>query len=69
MRDPSQVRDRSVEVHDALRGVRDRHILRAMRGVSREAFVEPRFEEFAYEDAPLLIGEGRTLSQPTSSPS
>ena len=35
-----------------------------MRRVPREAFVEPGFEEFAYEDAPLPIGEGQTISQP-----
>src|SRR4029453_15596258 len=28
------------------------------------AFVEPGFEEFAYEDGPLPIGEGQTISQP-----
>jgi protein-L-isoaspartate(D-aspartate) O-methyltransferase len=35
-----------------------------MRAVPREAFVEPGFEEFAYEDSPLPIGEGQTISQP-----
>ncbi len=35
-----------------------------MRRVPREAFVEPGFEEFAYEDGPLPIGEGQTISQP-----
>ena len=32
--------------------------------VPREAFVQPGFEEFAYEDGPLPIGEGQTISQP-----
>src|SRR3954453_8165611 len=36
----------------------------AMRRVPREAFVLSGFEEFAYEDAPLPIGEGQTISQP-----
>jgi protein-L-isoaspartate(D-aspartate) O-methyltransferase len=35
-----------------------------MRRVPREAFVEPGMEEFAYEDGPLPIGEGQTISQP-----
>jgi protein-L-isoaspartate(D-aspartate) O-methyltransferase len=35
-----------------------------MRRVPREEFVEPGFEEFAYEDGPLPIGEGQTISQP-----
>src|SRR5205823_14295723 len=35
-----------------------------MRQVPREAFVAPGFEEFAYEDSPLPIAEGQTISQP-----
>src|SRR5437016_11919253 len=57
-------RDRMVDIQIARRGVRDRHVLDAMRRVPREAFVEPGFEEFAYEDVPLPIGEGQTISQP-----
>ena len=64
MLDLARDRERMVEVQVARRGVRDPHVLAAMRGVPREAFVEPGFEEFAYEDAPLPIGEGQTISQP-----
>ena len=32
-----------------MRGMRDRHVLTAMRQVPREAFVDPGFEEFAHE--------------------
>ena len=53
-----------VDVQIARRGVRDRHVLDAMRHVPRDAFVEAGFEEFAYEDGPLPIGEGQTISQP-----
>src|SRR3981189_3179932 len=35
-----------------------------MRRVPRDAFVEPGFEEFAYEDGALPIGENQTISQP-----
>src|SRR5436190_24163645 len=59
-----RARDRMVDVQIASRGVRDRHALEAMRRVPREAFVESGFEEFAYEDGPLPIGEGQTISQP-----
>src|SRR5436190_10806858 len=59
-----RARDRMIDVQIARRGVRDRHVLEAMRRVPREAFVEPGFEEFAYEDGPLPIGEGQTISQP-----
>ena len=64
MRDMIHARDRMVDVQIARRGVRDRRVLDAMRRVPREAFVEPGFEEFAYEDGPLPIGEGQTISQP-----
>src|SRR5438105_2791031 len=60
----SRDRDRMVDIQIARRGVRDRHVLDAMRRVPREAFVELGFEEFAYEDGPLPIGEGQTISQP-----
>ena len=53
-----------VEVHIARRGIRDSHVLAAMRCVPREDFVPPGFEEFPYEDAPLPIGKGQTISQP-----
>jgi protein-L-isoaspartate(D-aspartate) O-methyltransferase len=53
-----------VELQIAGRGVRDTQVLNAMRAVPREAFVSAGLEEFAYEDGPLPIGEGQTISQP-----
>src|SRR4051812_1590436 len=64
MLNPSSARERMVEAQIARRGIRDRHVLEAMRRVPREAFVEPGFDEFAYEDSPLPIGEEQTISQP-----
>jgi protein-L-isoaspartate(D-aspartate) O-methyltransferase len=64
MLDLSRARACMVDVQIARRGVRDRHVLEAMRRVPREAFVEPGLEEFAYEDGPLPIAEGQTISQP-----
>jgi protein-L-isoaspartate(D-aspartate) O-methyltransferase len=64
MSDYSRARERMVNVQIARRGVRDRAVLTAMRTVPREAFVTPGHEEFAYEDGPLPIGEGQTISQP-----
>src|ERR671939_573233 len=64
MLDLAHARNRMVDAQIARRGVRDRCVLEALRRVPREAFVEPGFEEFAYEDAPLPIGEGQTISQP-----
>src|SRR5438105_4937221 len=53
-----------VDAQIAGRGVRDADVLNAMRSVPREMFVEAGFEEFAYEDGPLPIGERQTISQP-----
>src|SRR5215217_2203878 len=64
MVDFSRDRDRMVRLHLARRGVRDPHVLEAMRCVPREDFVPKGLEEFAYDDSPLPIGEGQTISQP-----
>jgi protein-L-isoaspartate(D-aspartate) O-methyltransferase len=64
MPDLGHARQRMVEAHIARRGVRDERVLDAMGIVRREDFVEPGFEEFAYEDAALPIAEGQTISQP-----
>jgi protein-L-isoaspartate(D-aspartate) O-methyltransferase len=64
MQDLRRNRERMVDVQIARRGVRDSRVLSAMRLVPRERFVEAGFEEFAYEDGPLPIGEGQTISQP-----
>jgi protein-L-isoaspartate(D-aspartate) O-methyltransferase len=53
-----------VDIQIGRRGVSDPLILEAMRRVPREAFVESGYEEFAYEDGSLPIGEGQTISQP-----
>jgi protein-L-isoaspartate(D-aspartate) O-methyltransferase len=46
------------------RGIRDPRVLDALRQVPRHRFVPPEMREFAYEDAPLPIGLGQTISQP-----
>jgi protein-L-isoaspartate(D-aspartate) O-methyltransferase len=46
------------------RGVHDSSVLSAMAAVRREEFVPREFRQRAYEDAPLPIGEGQTISQP-----
>jgi protein-L-isoaspartate(D-aspartate) O-methyltransferase len=53
-----------VERHIAHRGVRSALVLEAMRSVPREEFLPHELREFAYEDAPLPIAEGQTISQP-----
>jgi protein-L-isoaspartate(D-aspartate) O-methyltransferase len=59
-----KARDHMVNVHIARRGMRDPHVLAAMRAVPREHFVGEAMAEFAHEDSPLPIGEGQTISQP-----
>jgi Protein-L-isoaspartate(D-aspartate) O-methyltransferase (PCMT) len=60
----SDARREMIDVQIAGRGIRDKRVLEALRVVPREAFVEEGFEEFAYEDGPLPIGAGQTISQP-----
>jgi protein-L-isoaspartate(D-aspartate) O-methyltransferase len=46
------------------RGINDAKVLKAMREVPRENFVGMDLAEFAYDDTPLPIEEGQTISQP-----
>ena len=48
----------------AARGVRSAKVLDAMRSVPREEFVPANVREFAYQNSPLPIGAGQTISQP-----
>ncbi len=58
--------DRAIMVsrHLRARGIADPLVLQAMGVVPREAFVSEPLAEFAYEDAPLPIEAGQTISQP-----
>lgn len=64
MLDFERARVRMVDAQIIARGVRDLRVLDAMRRVPREKFVEEGSEELAYEDSPLPIGQGQTISQP-----
>lgn len=57
-------RDEMVERQIAARGVRSAKVLDAMRSVPREEFVPANMREFAYQNSPLPIGAGQTISQP-----
>lgn len=46
------------------RGIRDPRVLEAMRKVPRHEFVPERLRTSAYDDGPLPIGKGQTISQP-----
>jgi protein-L-isoaspartate(D-aspartate) O-methyltransferase len=60
----AQYRRQMVEDQIRARGVRDRRVLEAMRKVERHLFVPADLRHLAYEDFPLPIGEGQTISQP-----
>jgi protein-L-isoaspartate(D-aspartate) O-methyltransferase len=57
-------RDRMVACQIEARGIGDALLLNAMREVPREEFVPENLVEFAYDDTPLPIAEGQTISQP-----
>ena len=59
-----KLRAEMVDRHIAHRGVRAPLVLEAMRNVARESFLPEELREWAYEDAPLPIAEGQTISQP-----
>jgi len=57
-------RTRMVMRQLAGRGVRDQRVLAAMRWTPREWFLPPHLAGDAYNDGPLPIGSGQTISQP-----
>jgi protein-L-isoaspartate(D-aspartate) O-methyltransferase len=62
----SAERQRAAMVRDQLvtRGIVDPRVLQAFATVPREAFVPEQGRGHAYEDRPLPIGAGQTISQP-----
>jgi protein-L-isoaspartate(D-aspartate) O-methyltransferase len=57
-------RERMVTQQIVSRGVKDAATLKAMRMVPRHIFVPKEYENEAYDDNPLPIGYGQTISQP-----
>jgi len=57
-------RDRMVREQIEARGIHDPAVIRAMRAVPRHLFVEEALIPQAYEDHPLPLGYGQTISQP-----
>lgn len=60
----ANARQLMVDRHIRGRGVRDPRVLDALGTVPREAFLPPELAELAYEDRPLPIEAGQTISQP-----
>jgi protein-L-isoaspartate(D-aspartate) O-methyltransferase len=59
-----QMRSKMVDYQIQSRGVRDARVLEAMREVPRHLFVPEYLRDQAYNDEPLPIGAGQTISQP-----
>lgn len=59
-------KERAAMVRDQLRsrGIKDERVLTAMLKVERHRFVPPAYRNQTYEDYPLPVGEGQTISQP-----
>ncbi len=60
----STLRQRMVDVQLRARGIADERVLDAMARVPRHVFASERYRDQAYEDHPLPIAEGQTISQP-----
>ncbi len=60
----AQLRERMVATQIASRGIKDKRVLGVMAKVPRHRFVLAEYLDSAYEDYPLPIGEGQTISQP-----
>ncbi|MFQ6039681.1 MAG: protein-L-isoaspartate(D-aspartate) O-methyltransferase [Candidatus Poribacteria bacterium] len=57
-------REKMVDRQIKARGVKDKAVLTAMRKTPRHLFVPPDMLNSAYDDSPLPIGHGQTISQP-----
>lgn len=62
--DRSADRNRMVETQIGDRGITNARVLDAMRRVPRHQFVPADQQPWAYDDTPLPIGDGQTISQP-----
>ena len=60
----SSLREKMVKEQIIARGISDRETLKALRKVPRHLFVPPESIDRAYNDGPLPIGYGQTISQP-----
>lgn len=64
MIDYASALEKMIESQIVARGIRDTSVISAIREVPRHLFVDEYFRDEAYDDNPLPIGEGQTISQP-----
>ncbi len=53
-----------LETQIKARGIQDKKVLNTMQVIPRHLFVPKNLRDYAYEDSPLKIGHGQTISQP-----
>lgn len=63
-KDFKELREQMVGTQVKARGVKDARVLDVMKKVPRHEFVPENMRPYAYNDEPLPIGEGQTISQP-----
>ncbi len=64
VKDYSKARKKMVESQLITRGISDRRLILAMSKIPRENFIADSLKQRAYDDNPLPIGDGQTISQP-----
>ncbi len=62
--DDARLRTKMVKTQLSKRGICDKRVLEVMGVIPRHLFVPEAFRKHAYEDKPLGIGQGQTISQP-----
>jgi protein-L-isoaspartate(D-aspartate) O-methyltransferase len=58
------LREKMVEEQLKARGIENERVLKAFLAIPRHIFVREEYRNFAYEDGPLPLFEGQTISQP-----
>ena len=58
------LRENMVETQIIARGISNKRVLEVLKKVPRHIFVDEEYRDSAYEDRPLPIGSGQTISQP-----
>jgi len=58
------LRENMIQNQIISRGIKDKKVLDALRKVPRHIFVDESYKNSAYDDRPLPIGHGQTISQP-----
>src|SRR3989339_1101397 len=63
-REFAKQRQEMVEIQIKARGINDQRVLDAILKTPRHKFIPTELQNFSYDDAPLPIGNGQTISQP-----